>query len=108
MNNNKPASGPISSAERITSLDIIRGIAILGILPMNVLVFGLDKASYHNASVDGISQTFDWVVAILTTVFIDQKMMALFSLLFGVGHFDKSNGSFLTFICQVRTKPGDI
>ena len=36
-------------------------------------------------SADGIGQPFDWVIGVLTMVFIDQKMMALFSLLFGVG-----------------------
>ena len=79
------APGPISSSERITSLDAIRGVATLGILPMNALSFGLVAAAYSNVSADGIDQQFDWVVGVLTMVFIDQKMMALFSLLFGVG-----------------------
>ena len=78
-------SGPVRAAERITNLDAIRGIAILGILPMNAISFGLDPAAYFNASVDGIEQPFDWVVAVATLLFIDQKMMALFSLLFGIG-----------------------
>ncbi len=73
------------STDRITSLDTIRGVAILGILPMNALTFGLDPAAYFNVSADGIGQPFDWVVGVLTMVLIDQKMMALFSLLFGVG-----------------------
>ncbi len=78
-------AGPVSRAERITSLDTIRGVAILGILPMNALAFGLDRAAYVNVSADGIGQPFDWVIGVLTMVFVDQKMMALFSLLFGVG-----------------------
>jgi uncharacterized protein len=78
-------SGPVSRAERITSLDTIRGVAILGILPMNALAFGLDRAGYVNVSADGIGQPLDWVIGVLTMVFVDQKMMALFSLLFGVG-----------------------
>jgi uncharacterized protein len=77
--------GPISSAQRITSLDAIRGIAILGILPMNALIFGLDNAAYNNLSADGLDTFLDWVIGVLTLLFIDQKMMALFSLLFGVG-----------------------
>jgi uncharacterized protein len=81
----RPASGPVRAAERITSLDTIRGVAILGILPMNALAFGLDQAAYVNVSADGIGQPLDWVIGVLTMVFIDQKMMALFSLLFGVG-----------------------
>lgn len=78
-------SGPVTNTERITSLDMIRGLAVLGILPMNALVFGLDRAAYFNVSADGIGQPFDWVLGVLTMIFIDQKMMALFSLLFGVG-----------------------
>lgn len=81
----RPASGPVRAAERITSLDTIRGVAILGILPMNALAFGLDQAAYVNVSADGIGQPLDWVIGVLTMVFVDQKMMALFSLLFGVG-----------------------
>lgn len=81
----RPAGGSVSRAERITSLDTIRGIAILGILPMNALAFGLDRAAYFNVSADGIGQPFDWVVGVMTMVSIDQKMMALFSMLFGVG-----------------------
>jgi uncharacterized protein len=52
---------------------------------MNALTFGLNPAAYFNVSADGIGQPFDWVVGVLTMIFIDQKMMALFSLLFGVG-----------------------
>ncbi|MDA3016023.1 MAG: DUF418 domain-containing protein [Actinomycetota bacterium] len=81
----RPMSGPVTSADRITSLDMIRGVAILGILPMNALAFGLDPAAYFNVSADGIRQPFDWVVGVLTMIFVDQKMMALFSMLFGVG-----------------------
>lgn len=81
----EPASGPVSASARITSLDAIRGIALLGILPMNALYFGLDPAAYFNVSADGVEQPFDWMIGVLTMLFVDQKMMALFSLLFGVG-----------------------
>jgi len=60
-------------------------VAVLGILPMNALAFGLEPAAYFNVSADGIRQPFDWVVGVATMIFINQKMMALFSLLFGVG-----------------------
>jgi uncharacterized protein len=79
------AGGPVSAAERITSLDAIRGVATLGILPMNALSFGLAAAAYANVSADGVDQPVDWVIGVLTMIFVDQKMMALFSLLFGVG-----------------------
>ncbi len=81
----KRAAGPVSEAERISSLDAVRGVATLGILPMNALSFALASAAYFNVSADGIRHPFDWVVGVLTMIFVDQKMMALFSMLFGVG-----------------------
>ena len=33
--------GPTRESERITSLDVVRGIAIFGILPINLISFGL-------------------------------------------------------------------
>jgi len=52
---------------------------------MNALIFGLDNAAYNNLSADGLDTFLDWVIGVLTLLLIDQKMMALFSLLFGVG-----------------------
>lgn len=77
--------GPIAPSERIASLDVIRGVAILGILVMNALSFGLDQAAYFNVPAGGTSQPVDWFIGFITMVFFDQKMMALFSILFGVG-----------------------
>ena len=52
-------AGPTSSAERIVSLDLFRGVAIFVILVMNALSFGLDQAGYFNVSDVGIRQPFD-------------------------------------------------
>ncbi len=60
-------------------------MAVLGILPMNALAFGLAAAAYFNVSAGGIRQPLDWVAGVATMIFVNQKMMALFSLLFGVG-----------------------
>lgn len=84
-NTDADRTGPTASAERLVALDLIRGVAVLGILTMNALSFGLDQAGYFNVSADGTSQPVDWVIGVITMVFFDQKMMALFSLLFGVG-----------------------
>ena len=78
-------SGPVRESGRITSLDLIRGVAVLGILLMNAVYFGLGSAPYFNLSA-GPSQTpLDWAIGILGEVFVDQKFMGLFSLLFGAG-----------------------
>ena len=78
-------SGPVRDSERITSLDLIRGVAVLGILLMNAVDFKLGDAPYFNLSAGGSESWLDWAVGILGEVFVDQKFMGLFSLLFGAG-----------------------
>ena len=78
-------SGPVREDARITSLDLIRGAAVLGILLMNAVNFKFGRAPYFNLSAGGSETWLDWAVGILGEVFIDQKFMGLFSLLFGAG-----------------------
>ena len=70
---------------RITSLDLIRGAAALGILLMNAVSFKFGSAPYFNLSAGGSESGLDWAVGILGEVFVDQKFMGMFSLLFGAG-----------------------
>ena len=76
-------SGPVRETARITSLDLIRGVAVLGILLMNAVSFNLDDAAYFNLSADGSNNWLDWAVGVFGEIFVDQKFMGLFSLLFG-------------------------
>ncbi len=78
-------AGPVRDSARITSLDLIRGVAVLGILLMNAVSFKFDTAPYFNLSAGGSETLLDWTVGILGEIFIDQKFMGLFSLLFGAG-----------------------
>jgi len=78
-------AGPVRDSARITSLDLIRGVAVLGILLMNAVSFRFDTAPYFNLSAGGSETWLDWAVGIFGEVFIDQKFMGLFSLLFGAG-----------------------
>ena len=79
------ASGPVSERARITSLDLIRGIAVLGILLMNAVHFKFGLPPYLNLSAGGSETWLDWAVGIFGEIFVDQKFMGLFSLLFGAG-----------------------
>ncbi len=79
------SSGPVGESARITSLDLIRGVAVLGILLMNAVSFRYGLAPYLNLSAGGTVTGLDWAVGIFGEIFIDQKFMALFSLLFGAG-----------------------
>ena len=78
-------SRPLPETARITSLDLIRGVAVLGILLMNAVSFRYGLAPYLNLSAGGSETWLDWAIGISAEIFIDQKFMALFSLLFGAG-----------------------
>ena len=78
-------SGPVEESSRITSLDLIRGVAVLGILLMNVVSFKLGLVPYFNISAGGSETWLDWAVGVFGEIFVDQKFMGLFSLLFGAG-----------------------
>ena len=77
--------GPVRESARVTSLDLIRGVAVLGILMMNAVSFKFGPAPYFNLSAGGSETWLDWSVGMFGEVFVDQKFMGLFSLLFGAG-----------------------
>ena len=78
-------SGPVRETSRVVSLDLIRGVAVLGILLMNAVYFKFGSAPYFNLSAGGSETWLDWAVGIFGEVFVDQKFMGLFSMLFGAG-----------------------
>ncbi|MBK5292751.1 MAG: DUF418 domain-containing protein [Acidobacteriia bacterium] len=76
---------PISGEERINSIDVLRGFALLGILLMNILTFGLPMAAYGNPNIWGGADGWDRIIYFIQFVAWDGKMRALFSLVFGAG-----------------------
>ena len=76
---------PIKPADRYQSLDILRGIAILGILIMNIQSFSMIEAAYMNPMAFGDLTGLNKWVWILSHIFADQKFMTIFSILFGAG-----------------------
>ena len=71
---------------RIESLDVLRGFALLGILLLNILGFGLVSAAYldpgiYLSPIGGIDYAF-WAFVELTS---EGAMRTLFSILFGAG-----------------------
>ncbi len=85
MSTSQQTVAPVSSSERITNLDAVRGVAVLGILVMNAVSFGLPTPAYFNLSAGGSETALDWVIGIAGEIFVDQKTMGLFSMLFGAG-----------------------
>ena len=84
-NGTMTGAAPVKQTQRLQSIDVLRGFALLGILAMNVMVFAMPFAAYSNPTVypeyEGANRIVYWVVH---TIF-DLKMMALFSMLFGAG-----------------------
>ncbi|WP_045855880.1 DUF418 domain-containing protein YeiB [Raoultella terrigena] len=71
--------------ERNVTLDFVRGVAILGILLLNINAFGLPKAAYLNPAWSGSLSVSDaWTWAILDLL-AQVKFLTLFALLFGAG-----------------------
>ncbi len=67
---------------RIQSIDILRGIAILGILFMNIYFHGSLITGYGELSPKPVMDTF---IEIVNTIFFDGRFRTLFCLLFGAG-----------------------
>ncbi|XAM00550.1 DUF418 domain-containing protein [Phycisphaeraceae bacterium D3-23] len=76
---------PTSGGERIVSIDVLRGVVLLGILVMNIPFMGWPEAW----AMDGPRFADDTPLALglwfVADVFTNMKMMSIFSLLFGAG-----------------------
>ncbi len=77
-------TAPTGRAERIGMLDTTRGIAVLGILLMNIVGFGLPE-SYEDPTNWGGHQGADLWVWRINALFFEGTMRGLFTLLFGAG-----------------------
>jgi uncharacterized protein len=78
-------AGPVGEAERITSLDLLRGVAVLGILVMNIQSFSMIEAAYFNSDAWGDLSGVNWWVWFVSHVLFEQKFITIFSMLFGAG-----------------------
>jgi uncharacterized protein len=76
---------PVDQVERIRSLDVLRGFALLGILPVNIQVFAMIDAALFNPTAYGDLTGVNRLVHTLTHLLFDQKFMTIFSMLFGAG-----------------------
>ena len=72
-----------SAATRYESLDAIRGVAVMGILAMNIVAFALPISAYFNPAAGGPPSPVDLATWAFNFVLVDGKMRGLFSILFG-------------------------
>jgi uncharacterized protein len=80
-----PAPGAVPEADRIQSIDVLRGFALLGILVMNIQSFSMIMAAYENPTAYGNLEGANYWVWFCSHVLADQKFMTIFSMLFGAG-----------------------
>ena len=78
-----PAAAPVSETERVKLIDALRGVALLGILLMNIPGFAMPNYFSESFKSDPANVNF-WVSAVISVVF-EGKMRALFGMIFGAG-----------------------
>ena len=76
---------PVAETARIDAIDVLRGVALLGILLMNVQSFAMPQAAYFNPTAYGDLEGANLYVWVAGRMLADQKFMTIFSMLFGAG-----------------------
>jgi uncharacterized protein len=78
-------AAPVQPAERISEIDIVRGIALFGILMVNMSFFKIPVMMDRIPSSfsPGLDQAVAWLIQLLFT----GKFYAIFSFLFGLGFY---------------------
>ncbi len=78
------ASAPVNPGERLDSVDILRGIALLGVLAVNV-VYEFRVSIFEQFLPAAPASALDTAVQTVLTTAVELKALALFSMLFGLG-----------------------
>src|SRR5271165_2711625 len=78
-----PVAAPVSDRERLKLIDALRGVALLGILLMNIPGFAMPDYFSESFKSDPKNVNF-WLSAVISIGF-EGKMRALFGMVFGAG-----------------------
>ena len=76
---------PVEPSERVGPVDVLRGVALLGILAMNIVDFAWPRGVYDIPVLDPGAGPLDSALWAFNHLVFDTKMMTLFSMLFGAG-----------------------
>lgn len=74
---------PDAASDRHLTLDVIRGVAVMGILAANLPAFALPEAAYFSPVAAGGTAPADIAMWFANLVLVEGRMRGLFSLLFG-------------------------
>jgi uncharacterized protein len=76
---------PVSTAERVALIDVLRGFALYGVLLANTIPFYSGRSFLPKAEVAARTSSLDQIALVVINVFVDGKAMTLLSFLFGLG-----------------------
>jgi len=80
-----PPAAPVTEEARQAPLDVLRGVAVLGILYMNIQNFSMIDSAYSNPTAYGDLTGANFLVWLVGALFFHGKFIATFSMLFGAG-----------------------
>jgi uncharacterized protein len=79
-------AGPMARADRIAEIDVVRGVALFGVLWMNLFAHALDITTFPESTLKALpTASIDMVVGFVGHWAVEGKAQALFSMLFGFG-----------------------
>jgi uncharacterized protein len=79
------AGTPDQPETRISTLDFVRGVAVLGILATNILNYAQLPGAHRWLKLIGEPSLADKLLWLLNFLFVDGKLRGLFAMLFGAG-----------------------
>ena len=71
--------------QRIASIDVLRGVVILGILPMNIQFFAMVDAAFYNPLAGNWTDDTNVAIWSCMHVLLGMKDLSIFAMLFGAG-----------------------
>jgi len=81
-------TGPVSGSDRIAELDVLRGIALFGVLTMNFVYFASEGQLATEAQLKALpTANLDWWAYNAVRLFIGDKANTVFATLFGLGFY---------------------
>ena len=73
----------VPNPQRYVTLDLIRGMAVMGILSVNIIIFATNQTAYMNPYALGTPSDGDLTLWAANMLLVDGKFRSLFSMLFG-------------------------
>src|SRR5689334_16942766 len=99
-------ASPLDPAERIEALDVLRGLALFGVLAVNLVTeFRVSIFELFVPAAGAPTSFLDRAVEMVLMQAVFFKAMSLFSLLFGVGlaiQFDRLSGNSRRMVLLIR------